>query len=107
MKMILLMYLEGDEECVGRLLKDLGVGVYSQMSMEGHSSGQAAGWYGETAPFRSRMVFAFVSKEQAGDILAAVRSCTGVEDPRHPIRAFELDVARTAACGCDEDGTPD
>ena len=107
MKMILLMYLEGDEECVGRLLKDLGVGVYSQMSMEGHSSGQAAGWYGEAAPFRSRMVFAFVSKEQAGDILAAVRSCTGVEDPRHPIRAFELDVARTAACGCDEDGTPD
>lgn len=107
MKMILLMYLEGDEECVGRLLKDLGVGVYSQMSMEGHSSGQAAGWYGETAPFRSRMVFAFVSKERAGDVLAAVRSCTGVEDPRHPIRAFELDVARAAACGCDEDGNAD
>ena len=32
MKMILLMYLEGDEECVERLLKDIGVGMYSQMS---------------------------------------------------------------------------
>jgi hypothetical protein len=107
MKMILLMYLEGDEECVERLLKDIGVGMYSQMSMEGHSRGEAAGWYGESAPFRSRMVFAFMSKEQSDHVLAAVRSCTGVEDPRHPIRAFELDVARSAACGCDEDGTAD
>ena len=107
MKMMLLTYLEGDEECVERLLKEIGVGTYSQMSMEGHSGGPAAGWYGEAAPFRSRMVFAFVSKEQSDDVLAAVRSCTGVEDPGHPIRAFELDVARTAACGCDEDGTVD
>ena len=62
MKMILLMYLEGDEECVALLLREQNIGVYSQMSMEGHSNGMAPGWYGETAPFRSRTVFAFVSK---------------------------------------------
>ncbi len=103
MKMILLTYLEGDEECVERLLRKLKVAVYSEMSMEGRSAGPAVGWYGETAPFRSRLIFAFVSKEQSDQVMAAVRSCTGVEDPRHPIRAFELDVARTAACGCEEE----
>ncbi len=103
MKMILLTYLEGDEECVERLMKELNVSVYSGMSMEGHSAGPAVGWYGETAPYRSRMVFAFVSEELAEKVMAAVRSCTGVEDPRHPIRAFELDVARAAACGCEDE----
>jgi hypothetical protein len=103
MKMMLLTYLEGDEECVERLLRTLGVQMYSQISMEGHGTGSTAGWYGETAPYRSRMVFSFMSEAQATRVLDEVRSCTGVEDPRHPIRAFELDVTRTSACGCADD----
>jgi len=102
MKMIVLTYLEGDEDCVERLLAQVEVTAYSQMSIEGHGKGVPVGWYGETAPFRSRMVFAFVGNETAGRILAAVEACTGVEDPRHPIRAFELAVGRHTACGCKE-----
>jgi hypothetical protein len=105
MKMILLTYLEGDEECVERLLNELEVGVYSRLPMEGHGEGSTAGWYGETAPYRSGMIFSFVSEEAADRILAGVSACTGVEDPRHPIRAFELDVGRTASCGCSDDET--
>ena len=105
MKMILLTYLEGDEECVERLLREMDVDIYSQIRMEGHGEGSSAGWYGETLPYRSGMVFTFVSEETADRLMAGVRACTGVEDPRHPIRAFELDVSRTAACGCDDDGT--
>ena len=100
MKMMLLTYLEGDEECVERLLKQLNVQMYSQISMEGHGKGSTAGWYGETAPYRSGMVFSFMSEETASRVLEEVRACTGVEDPRHPIRAFELDVSRSSACGC-------
>jgi hypothetical protein len=100
MKMMILTYLEGDEECVERLLRKLEVQMYSQISMEGHGKGSTAGWYGETAPYRSRMVFSFMSEAQAGRVLEEVRACTGVEDPRHPIRAFELGVTRMSACGC-------
>ncbi|MCL7927693.1 MAG: hypothetical protein M8841_07895, partial [marine benthic group bacterium] len=69
MKMMLLTYLEGDEECVERLLRTLGVQMYSQISMEGHGTGSTAGWYGETAPYRSRMVFSFMSEAQATRVL--------------------------------------
>lgn len=102
MKLIVLTYLEGDEECVERLLRQVDVSAYSQMSIEGHAEGVPAGWYGESAPYRSRVVFAFVGDTTAERILTAVQACTGVEDPRHPIRAFELDVGRSAACGCPE-----
>ncbi len=103
MKMILLTYLEGDEACVERLLRELDIQMYSQISMEGHGKGSTAGWYGEAAPYRSRMVFSFMSEADADRVLAGVRSCSAVEDPRHPIRAFEMDVTRTAACGCAEE----
>jgi hypothetical protein len=46
------------------------------------------------------MVFSFMPEETATRVLEEVRACTGVEDPRHPIRAFELDVSRSSACGC-------
>ena len=103
MKLIILTYLEGDEDCVETLLRELDVPKYSQISMEGHGNGSTAGWYGEAAPYRSRMVLSFMSEAQADRVLSGVRACTGVEDPRHPIRAFELDVSRTAACGCPDE----
>ncbi|MFO7588669.1 MAG: hypothetical protein R6X22_11420 [Gemmatimonadota bacterium] len=102
MKLIVLTYLEGDEGCVDRLLREANVAAYSQLSIEGHAEGAPVGWYAEAAPYRSRMVFTFVGDEVAERILSAVRGCTGVEDPRHPIRAFELNVGRSAACGCPE-----
>ncbi len=36
--------------------------------------------------------------EQAAALVDAVSQCTGVEDPRHPIRAALVDVERFTCC---------
>lgn len=98
MKLIILLYLEDDDGCVARLLKDHGVMAYSRLPLEGHGAGMA-GWYGATAPYASRMAFAIVPEAQANELLGAVRACNGVADPRHPIRAIQMPVEATADSG--------
>lgn len=99
MKLIMLLYLEDDEACVARMLKDNGVVAYSRLPLEGHGAG-LAGWYGSTAPFASRMVFTFVPGERAGALMEAVRECGGeLSDPRHPIHAVQLAVEAVADSG--------
>lgn len=99
MKLLLLMYLEGDEDCVERLIAESGIGVWSRLPVEGHGPG-ARGWYGEVAPYDSRIVVAIAPEETAHRLLAGIEECRGVQDPAHPIHAFQLDVERTAACLC-------
>jgi hypothetical protein len=103
MKLIMLTYLEGDEKCVERLLTGLEVPMFSRLAVEGHERDGAAGWYGagSVAPYRSEVIFVFASDALAETILESVRECTGVEDPKHPIRAFALEVESAAACGCE------
>ncbi|NIP58657.1 MAG: hypothetical protein GWM92_10210 [Gemmatimonadetes bacterium] len=98
MKMVVLMYLEDDEEVVTDLLADEGVVAFSRMKMEGHGEG-GPGWYGGVAPYRSRMVFAVVGDRCAGRLLGAVRSLGGTADPDHPVRAVEIALEETAASG--------
>ena len=100
LKLLLLMYLEEDEGCVNRLLREQGVGIFSRLSMEGLAQGAASGWYGVSLPFQSRLILALMPVEQADGLLAAVSDCRGVQDPRHPIRAMQLAVERSAACEC-------
>jgi len=103
MKLVILTYLEGDEKCVERLLTQLEVPTFSRLPVEGHERAAAVGWYGSgaVAPYRSEVIFVFAEDSLADAILDAVRECTGVEDPKHPIRAFAIDVQAAAACGCD------
>ena len=103
MKLVLLMYLEGDEHCIERLLAETGVGVWSRLAVEGHGPG-APGWYGEVAPYDSRSALAIVPDDTALRLLAAVEGCRGVQDPAHPIHAFQVDVERTVACLCSPAG---
>lgn len=105
MKLVLMMYLEGDEACVERLLREQEVALYSRLPIEGVGPG-ARGWYGEVAPYASRMIMAIVEEETASRLLDAVAGCRGVEDPSHPIRAAMVDVERTAACLCEATGEP-
>ena len=102
MKLVMLTYLEGDEKCVERLLTELEVPTFSRLPVEGHERAATAGWYGSGAvsPYRSEVIFVFADDGLAAAILDGVESCTGVEDPKHPIRAFALEVAGAAACGC-------
>ena len=93
MKLVLLLYLEDDDDVVVRLLEAHGVSTWSRVSLEGHGAG-AAGWYGEVAPYRSRMVFTAATPECAAALVDAVTTLDGLADPRHPIHALQLDVER-------------
>ena len=107
MKLVVLAYLEEDEKCVARLLAELEVAAFSRLAVEGHGPAAAGGWYGSTAPYRSELTLIFIDDAGAGRILDAVRTCTGVVDPRHPIRAFLVDVQDATSCGCARDEADD
>ncbi len=98
MKLVILMFLEDDAGCAGGILADHGVVAYTELAVEGHGGG-AAGWYGDVAPFRSRMVLAFLPSEKAGELLEAVRLCDGRKDARHPLRAWLVDVEKSVYSG--------
>lgn len=100
MKMIVLLHLDGDREVVRDLLERHRVTVYSEVAMEGRGEG-TPGWYGEVAPYRSRMTFTLLPTDRARELMDAVQSCSGCRDPRHPIHALQLSVERA------EDSAPD
>lgn len=108
MKLVMLTYLEGDEKCVDRLLHELRVERFSRLAVEGHGPSVSAGWYGSgsPSPYRSEMILVFAEDDAAAALLAGVQACTAVEDPKHPIRAFQLAVEGAAACGCEQTAGP-
>lgn len=98
MKLIVLMYLEEDAENVRRLLASHDVVAYSELPVEGRGMG-TAGWYGRVAPFRSRMLIAFLPAPKAKELLVAVDTCTGCTDPERPIHAWLMDVEASVTSG--------
>ena len=99
MKIVILMFLEGDGPTVERLLSEAGVSAYSNVAVEGHGGGQSGGWYGKAVPFRSRTVFAMMDEIKASGLIEAVRETTETEDPRHPIHAVQVCVDQAAQSG--------
>ena len=97
MKMVVLMYLEDDESIVLRLLDRLEIVSFSSLELEGHGAG-TPGWYGEVAPYQSRMVFVVLPAPKARELLDAVSGVRGISDPDHPIHAVQLAVEETADC---------
>ncbi len=69
------------------------------MDAEGHRPGSGPGWYGKSAPYASSMVVAVLPDDRAAKLLTAVEECTGLEDVRHPIHAYQMGIERTAATG--------
>ncbi len=98
MKLVMLMFLEDDTATVEGLLADHHLLAYSEVAVEGHGTG-TAGWYGQVAPYDSRMLLVFLSAEKAEELLAAVSVCTGCKDPNHPIHAWQIDVDKVATSG--------
>ena len=101
LKLLMLMYLEEDEACVDGLLAQHDVATFSRLSMEGQTHATSSGWYGVAQPYRSRLILALLPSAESDALLAAVSECRGVQDPRHPIRAMQLAVERSASCECD------
>lgn len=97
MKLVMLMYLEEDDDCVERLLEETEVPVYSRLPLEGVGEG-TEGWYGSVPAYNSRMIMTVVGEERAARLLDAVRECHDIADPRHPVRALQLEVEKGAAC---------
>ena len=103
MKLVILMHLEDDADGVEKLLAEHEVAAYSELPVLGHGSG-AKGWYGEVAPYRSRMLVAFLKEEKAAELVAAVEQCTICKHPRHPVHAWVVDVERSVISGVASDG---
>lgn len=95
MKLVFFMYLEDDKEHVLRLLEEHDVVVYSHLPIEGHGPGMR-GWYGQVAPYASRLTFTILSEAKAGELLRAVGDCPDCQDPTHPIHAMQVDVEASA-----------
>jgi hypothetical protein len=98
MKLAILMYLKDDENCVDKLLKQIDIQSFSRLPVEGRRPGPAGGWYGETAPYQAELLISILPEDQAARLTEAVATCTGVEDPRHPIRVATLDVDQFVCC---------
>lgn len=93
MKLVVLMYLEEDAPNVQKLLTAHGVTAYSELPVTGRGEG-TTGWYGTVAPFKSRMLIAFVPAAKADELTTAIGTCTGCTDPNRPIRAWQMDVEK-------------
>ncbi|NIR43554.1 MAG: hypothetical protein GWN99_06605 [Gemmatimonadetes bacterium] len=98
MKLAILMYLDDDQDCVDRLLKEVKVESFSRLSVEGHRPGPAGGWYGDSAPYQSGMLISVLPDDHASRLVDAVAGCTGVQDPQHPIRVAVVDVEQFVCC---------
>lgn len=98
MKLVVLMYLEEDAAHVQKLMATHGVMAYSELPVTGHGQG-TTGWYGTVAPFKSRMLIAFVPAAKADELTAAISTCTGCTDPNRPIRAWQMDVEKAVTSG--------
>jgi hypothetical protein len=105
LKMIVLLYLEDDDEAVTRLLAAHGIAAFSRVELEGHGGGGRAGWYGRIAPHRSRMIFALVPNVRAAALLDAVRGAEGLQHCAHPVHGVQVGVeaAATSAPGQETD----
>lgn len=97
MKMVVIMYLEEDQDCVKKLLADHEVETFSLLPVEGVGPG-GKGWYGHAAPYRSQMILAAVEEKKAQELLDAVSECRSISDPRHPVRAMQIPVEATSVC---------
>ena len=91
MKMVLLLYLEGDGPAVTKLLSDQGINAYSRLQIEGHGEGRGGGWYGDIATHNSKMIFAIIPDEKAEALLSAMEGVP-VQDAGHPIHAAQLNL---------------
>ncbi len=83
MKLLILLYLEDDEAVVNRLLEEKGINAFSRLPVEGHGAGIATGWYGQIAPYRSRLIFSIVPADDARAVLEAAKG-PEVADNRGP-----------------------
>ncbi len=98
MKLVILMHLEDDADGVEQMLAHHEVAAYTELPVLGHGSG-AQGWYGEVAPYRSRMLLAFLEEDKAGELIDSVETCTACKHPQHPMHAWVVDVERSVVSG--------
>jgi len=89
MKLVLLLYLEGDGPAVAKLLSDQQITAYSRLPIEGHGQGKAGGWFGDVAAHNSKMIFSIVSHEQADSLMQAVQEMPA-QDASHPVHMAKL-----------------
>jgi hypothetical protein len=97
MKLIGIMNLDKDKAAVRKLFEKLGVQIYSEMDITGHtvSTIEKYGWRpSRDVPVYSSLCFAIIRKERADEIMSEIAKLSRTDDTGHPVRAFQVDVER-------------
>jgi hypothetical protein len=101
MKLIGIMGLNEDTEKIRKLFKKHGVHIFSETEITGHTlcALEKYGWWPSSdIPAYSRLHFAILPGERAGEILDDISGMADENETRdecaHPIRAFQVDVER-------------
>ena len=101
MKFIGIMGLNEDADKIRKLFKEHGVQIFSETEITGHTlcALEKYGWWPSSdIPAYSRLHFAILPEERAGEILDDIAGMTDENEEKddcvHPIRAFQINVER-------------
>lgn len=98
MKLIGLMSLIQYKDRVRKLFEKHEVQIYSEIEIVGHTSDtiKQYGWWSfdKEVPRYSTLYFAVVPKEKADGIMQDIHCVSDECDPKHPLRAFQIDVEK-------------
>jgi len=97
MKLLIVMGVEATEPTIRELMRNAGVLVYSESSIQGirmsAAVADASNWFGSSkASTYSVMSFAFVPAQQADALLKSVTDHNSQYPTAYPLHAFQLAV---------------
>jgi hypothetical protein len=100
MKLVAVMSLDSSRDALHRMYREHSIQVFSEIDIKGYhhtqtSSAADVGWFGRaTHPAYSTLTWAFLPDGQATKLLDAISAFNEENDPKHPVRAFEMPVDR-------------
>lgn len=99
MKLIGLMSLADYKDQVRKIFENHKVHIYSEMDITGHTADtiEQFGWWvfeKDGIPMYSTLYFAVVANDKADEIMGDIGCLKEECDPKHPPRAFQIDVEK-------------
>lgn len=99
MKLIVLMSLEQYRDKVRKVFENHKVHIYSEMEITGHTADtiRQYGWWvfeKPNVPIYSTLFFAVIAQDKADEIMNDITNLRDQFDPKHPPRAFQMDVEK-------------
>ena len=100
MKLVVIMSVDAYADVLERVYAEHQIPVFSEMDIEGFrfdgDEDVEGNWFGSGhSPVYSKLTFAFVSEEQAAELMEAIAVVNREKDLASPIRAFQLAVEKS------------